>query len=446
MATNLKISNLVEGQFSQYIRDDNPALVAFFKAYFEWMETTGQVTDAPLLSRWEGMVKRIFGDLNQEQNDAATRTAIDALVSSKPVERDVAGEAVRSALIHGRKKFSAQASEMYRAVDETAGMPLIPTRNLQKTATEIMESLPKTTEGKPVFSSRETVTLLNDIAAMPDQLTAGQMQQVRTTLRDAATLTNLTPDLSQRHARLLREAADSTFDDAASVGGLKQDIAQALRRADGFYKREISKFDNRLANAISRDPGKAGAIEPELIVDAIIKPGQASKVARVKAAISPEAWEQVKAVHVSDLLESIVKQTEDPIKTVFDGQAFRRALDKYGASTLNAVHGPEWTQNAYKLANSLMLVQKHMTMSGAIVAANVALHPIMNFGKLVKLRIMAKVIQQPGTLHWLTEGIKAPRTRKGMEALTRVAAQVTALAKDETGSASFTLTDPEPQQ
>ena len=46
MATDKKISTLIESQVPGYLLEEGPNLVAFLKAYYEWMETTGQVTDA----------------------------------------------------------------------------------------------------------------------------------------------------------------------------------------------------------------------------------------------------------------------------------------------------------------------------------------------------------------------------------------------------------------
>jgi len=45
MATDNKISTLLESQVPGYLLEEGPNLVAFLKAYYEWMETTGQVTE-----------------------------------------------------------------------------------------------------------------------------------------------------------------------------------------------------------------------------------------------------------------------------------------------------------------------------------------------------------------------------------------------------------------
>ena len=112
---------------------------------------------------------------------------------------------------------------------------------------------------------------------------------------------------------------------------------------------------------------------------------------------------------------------------------------------MEAVHGKQWVDDAYKLANSLMLVQKQPTSSG-IVAANIALKPLQNLGRLAFERSLAYIVQQPGTLKYLTTGILSPNTRAGAEALAKITAISTALASDETGSARFTVTSPEVSQ
>lgn len=45
MATDNKTSNLIESQFPAYFRQEAPNLVAFVRAYYEWMETSNNVID-----------------------------------------------------------------------------------------------------------------------------------------------------------------------------------------------------------------------------------------------------------------------------------------------------------------------------------------------------------------------------------------------------------------
>jgi len=45
MATDNKLSTTIESQLPSYLAEEGPQLVAFLKAYYEWLETEGQVTE-----------------------------------------------------------------------------------------------------------------------------------------------------------------------------------------------------------------------------------------------------------------------------------------------------------------------------------------------------------------------------------------------------------------
>ena len=403
----------------------------------------GQVTDAPILSRWESLTKTMFGDLNEEANDAAAKAAIARLSPKSPTSMEKAGEIYRNALVTGRNKLNFEATAKYAEVDKLAGSPVIPTARLQLAAAEILESMMKTQKGKPVLVSPETVGYLKDIMDLPEMVSASNMQQARSFLSNASGAKNLTPDLSDHHLGLLREAADRTFTDAARAGTAPPAAIRALRRADEFYSTEMKRFDSQLANAIARDPGKVGAIEPGLVVDSLIKPGQAQRVARMKDAVSTKVWKKVQDAHAEKLLNAVVQYTDDPLKTVFNGRALKAALREQGDDVVTAVHGSRWAAQMNEFADALMLAQKGSASgSGGLYAAATVLNPILNLQKLAMLRGMARFLQSPGGLRYLTVGIKAPRTREGAEMLTRAALQATAIADDETGVASVVPVSP----
>lgn len=46
MATDQKLSTLVESQLPSFLLEEGPKFVSFIKAYYEWLETSGQATDA----------------------------------------------------------------------------------------------------------------------------------------------------------------------------------------------------------------------------------------------------------------------------------------------------------------------------------------------------------------------------------------------------------------
>ena len=46
MTTYNKISALVQDQFPEFVTEEGPKLIAFTKAYYEWMEQSGNLADA----------------------------------------------------------------------------------------------------------------------------------------------------------------------------------------------------------------------------------------------------------------------------------------------------------------------------------------------------------------------------------------------------------------
>jgi hypothetical protein len=400
----------------------------------------GSVTDAPILARWEGMVRSIFGDLNAEKNKAAAQAGLKRLTPGSPVSAEAAGEAIAKSVRMERTRFGADMAKRYEQIDKlVGGQPIIPTAPIKTKAQAILDAMPRTQDGKVVGGGD---SLINDILQMGDATTVAQAQRLRTMLREAAESPDLVPGVSKHDARVLKDSVNDAFNVAKASGGNAQAV-NMLRAADTAYAQGIRKFDNPIVTKITQDASRSGAIDPDMVVDYLIKPDRIVRLRRVKDVVPSAEWEKVKSAHAQDLLSSVMQGTDDPLKTIFNGRAFRDTLDKYGRQTLEEVHGKEWVNSAYRYANSVMLAEKKMSLSGGIVAANVALHPMQNLPKLVWLRAVAKVMEQPGTFKYLTEGITlGPNTKAGAAALARVSAQVAANARDETGSASITFTEP----
>ena len=410
----------------------------------------GSVTDAPILARWEGMVRNIFGDLYADQNRRAAQTGIERLGAGATVGREEAGTAIANAVRKSRVQFGERMAESYARIDELVGnTPIIPTAPIKEVAQQILDVLPKTSGGAVVGGKD---SLIRDILKMGDSVSVSTAQRLRTMLREAAEADNLLPDVSKHDARLLKNSVNDAFE-AAKQGGIQnlpQDIApraiKALQDADKLYAEGIRRFESPVINAIAKGSGKPGGVDADMVVDYLVKPERIVRLRQVKSIVPEGDWAKVKSAHASELLSSVVKGTDDPLVSIFDGKALRDSLDRYGKSVLEEVHGREWVKSAYEYANALMLAEKKMKLSGGIVAANIALHPIQNLPKLLWLRGVAKVMENPGTFKYLTEGIKlSPTGDAAAKAVNRFANQVLAVAEDKTGSAAVSITPPENQ-
>ena len=416
----------------------------------------GSVTDAPMLARWEGMVRQIFGDLYAEQNKRAAQEGVERLSSAAgpKVSKEAAGEAVAKSIQRQRVNFSETFGQRYQEIDEMiGGVPIIPTAPIKEQAEALLARMPKTEKGEVIKGIEADA--VQDILKMGDQITVQQAQRLRTMMREASESADLVPGISKHEARELKKSVEMAFEQAkqgapglqGAVPARAEEAINALRTVDASYAQGIRQFDKPAIRMIAKDASK-GAVDADMVVDYLIKPERIVRLRQVKNLVEPQQWAKVKSAHAQDLLSNVVKGTDDPLVNVFNGRAFRDTLEKYGKEVLEEVHGKQWVDEAYKYANALMLAEKKMALSGGIVAANVALHPIQNLPKLVWLRGLAKVMEQPGTFKYLTEGFRlGPNTREGAMAINRALAQVAALGKDETGSARFTLTEPQgPQQ
>lgn len=402
----------------------------------------GSVTDAPILARWEGMIRQIFGDLSESKNLRAAEAGMARLRGSgQPASMEAAGEAVQNAIKKSRVLFSQNMSKMYQQVDDLVGnAPIVPTEPVKALASDLLERMPKTAQGVVVGGKDK---FLRDIAAMGDSMTVTQAQRLRTMLREASESPDIIPDIARHEARILRKSVDDAFEAAKNAGGQQNAQAVALlRQADAAYANGIRQFDIPVVKAITKDASK-GTVDPDMVVDYLIKPDRVVRLRHVKNLVPKAEWGKVQSAHTEELLSSLVKQTDDPLRTIFDGRAFRESLDKYGRDVLNEVHGKKWTDSAYEYANALMLSEKRMGFSGGIVAANVALHPMQHLPLLGWLRGLAKVMESETAFKYLTTGIKlGPTTKDGAAAITRVMTQAAANARDETGSAKVTVTAP----
>ncbi len=103
---------------------------------------------------------------------------------------------------------------------------------------------------------------------------------------------------------------------------------------------------------------------------------------------------------------------------------------------MKATFGKGLTSELYRLGDVTQFVTQQMRMSGGIVAASIALHPLKNLGRIVRLNVLSKFLNTPFAVRWLTEGLKAPNTRRGAAAITRLSVFIKALAEEHTADPS----------
>jgi hypothetical protein len=166
----------------------------------------GSLTDAPILARWEGMVRAIFGDLYEQQNKRAAEAGLERLrsASGPRVSKDAAGEAVAQSLRRQRVNFSETMGVRYKEIDDLiGGIPIVPTAPLKSQAEALIARMPPTGEGKVVGGQD---SLLREILEMPDAITVQQAQRLRTMMREGSESPNIVPGVAQHEAKEMKRA------------------------------------------------------------------------------------------------------------------------------------------------------------------------------------------------------------------------------------------------
>ena len=418
-----------------------------------------QIAQPPIMGRMQGMINMVLGDPLAAKNAAAITKEVSRLragTGRAAAGRQAVGEDISRGISRSRKALSRWSGQVAGKIDEmTGGYAVVPNNQIKAEAQAILDSLPRkkpvttgepgfsyvddltgqsvttssvqTREGKIVFASPELVKSLEDILDVPNAYTITETQQMTSRLFDAIGNDTIIPGINARNARLLYKAATRGYDDIAD-----DTLRNVVGKFRDRYKGEIRKFDKAIIQRIMKDPKYAGRLDPEAIVGSIFRKGETSNLLRVKKIVPPGTWERIQGSAMEEVLSKISKRTDDPFIDVFAGKEFLNALDSYGESTLGAVFGRTTASELYRLGRVTQLVTQKQGMTGGLVAANIALHPLKNLTKLMRLRVMGKFLRTPFAVRWLTDGLKAPNTRRGAAAITRLGVFVKALAEQHT--------------
>lgn len=393
------------------------------------------ITRAPIQGSVSGMVRRFFGSADDAMNSRAINREMFNLRKSagKNTLKSTLGETVEKDIKRARGALSRWAKIYYGKIDEVlGGEAVFPTASLKQTAADILSEMPLGTNGKPVFTSPETQKLISDALGMEDFITSSQLQAVRQRLWDAIDDKTLVPGLGSRNARLLRDAATQSYDDAVSIGKVSPDVAELIKKVNSRYSKEIKKFDDALVSRITREPGLAGRIEPETIVPMLFKKGQHSAINRILPMMNETTKGKFRRVAMDDLFRTMVaRDPKTPLESVFTGNNFLKTLDDYGQETLDAVFGKEVRKRLYRLGEVVHLISPEGE-SGSIVAANIAVRPWAHLGKLAQMGIISKIMSSKAGLKYLTEGFDLPKTRAASMFTTRLATMIKAVHEDKT--------------
>lgn len=320
----------------------------------------------------EDVASKVQGKVSQLR--ANTATASDGLnaviddvkrytsnIVGPQIGKDDAGAALQESIKNARRAFGDEMSGRFTMWGES-NPGRFSTHNVKRVAKEWLDSFPGKeivedvetglldASGNPIMREKsywktaDTLSpegvktlksLLNDVG---DDLDIARMHSLRRTLSEAAYDPDIMPGVPKKIRRDLLKAVDNTLD------------VTGLRDLNAAYHEGAKKFDDAYILRLTRDSGKAGAVDPENVADFAIRPGKAALVSKIKSIVPIERWEAVRRAHWDQLLSDVT----DPDGTVSSAK-LNREIKNYGL-TLDEAYGHNAAKEVRKLTQELLAV------------------------------------------------------------------------------------------
>lgn len=432
-----------------------------------------QRTGHPTIGRVQQAAENFMGRPRDKYHAALLQremTRLESLFASGATSEQ-AGIAVKDAIRSGRREMSEWAKRQTAELDSfTGGAKTLPTEGFKTRLRNLLAQMPKTRGeappddsaliewadtmisnkpmsapaaeaveraakgGKPIGVPSETLAEIRKLANIEDYISFEQWQRVRTDIRRGIDEGTLMPGMGSRDAKLMRDAVDGILDDAEKAGTVNQGLAARARRFRSDYAEKADTFGSAAIERLARNERYAGHIPPEDVVNFVVRAGEPSRARRVMNLLPEGTKNDVRKVAMADILGSVTATSpKDQTQLVFKGARFLDELDKkWGKETLNAVFGKENASALYKFAETQALLSEKQAMIAGLAVANVALHPWKKLPQVVEWNLLQKAFMNPSFMRYMTEGIKAPKTRAGLSALSRAAAQASLMLEEET--------------
>lgn len=224
--------------------------------------------------------------------------------------------------------------------------------------------------------------------------------------KDSQAIKRLARQLADRNAKINPQTLEGDV-----AAGLKSTL-EAQKNLDTFMKQD---FVNQL-NRSRQNPGD--------LVEFMFKPGNERQLATAKTFFGAESaeWNTIKRTSLRRLMKNILVKGDDPVEVLLSGQNLAKQVDKH-KKALTILLGKKHANEIKRFADVAFLATSKSTLTSGIVAANIALHPIKNLGKLGQIWVMGDILNSPTTIRLFTKGLEAPTLRKLLPSATRLAGQ-----------------------
>jgi hypothetical protein len=266
-------------------------------------------------------VNNYSGGLVKAADQAAARAQAELNVQYNKLESSLTdpkielSDAIRNDIEKARETFRTDSGRLYGVVDDLAvGRELVDTAPIKAAAQEVLNALPKTApeidaktgqavagSARPLGVTAETNTMayVRDLLKLPDRYTVADASRIRSTLLDLTREPGLTPGIGIKELNDIRNGVDNAIEGVAATD---PHVLAALKTANTFYREGITKFQDVLANRLVKDAELRGAVEPDKVMETIVKGGKVAQANRIMGFLAPQTRQQLSRDYFNDIV------------------------------------------------------------------------------------------------------------------------------------------------
>ena len=235
-----------------------------------------------------------------------------------------------------------------------------------------------------------------------------ELSAVNGTIDPQGTLSKLVNGTPQQALGEATEKLDS--------GMVKDALKQALKQID----ERNSLNQNEFLKALT----EGGDLEPKFFDHLLTKDGalQMRDAIRLVGKDS-ERHKQMKKVGFRKLFDLVIKPNDDTLGETLGGKALYDKV-REAKPALIELYGKKDYKRLEQLGALSAFLSSEKRFSGGLVAAAIAVRPLKNLGRIVKLSILEKLMSTDTFLNWATRGLmRNPALRTGSRATVRAVGQ-----------------------
>ena len=267
-------------------------------------------------------------------------------------------------------------------------------------------------------SAKSLLTQIKNLGTTYNRLYGNEAASIKESLRQIAFAERaIGKDKIQQISAVLGKE-----EEAGALSGVLKDLTKQIKETDRYYTENFLKNIEKFS--------------PEEVVPWLSKTASSRDVTEfVKFhGAESEAVLKLRTKMIQDILDNLYTSPKNnPSMVIVKGDKLLEAIQKEGVpAKLKAVFGQDTAVALETFAKkAAFLTTEGGSPSGGLVAAYIALNPLQNIGRLIRINILGKLFSNPTTLRYLTTMIESPNTRAVGRATARLGAQVLSLVEND---------------